>query len=68
MAGLKGKLKGLFERVIKNNGLHYTDLSQADQSRMQELIKRGLIDEKRTREGRMYIRRHASVTELRGGI
>jgi hypothetical protein len=68
MVGLKGKLKRLFERVLKNKGLHFADLSEADFSRMQELIRRGLIDEKRTKEGRLYVRRHASNEKLRGGV
>jgi hypothetical protein len=68
MVGLKGKLRKLFERVLENKGLHFADLDQADRSRMEELIRRGLIDEKRTREGRLYVRRHASNHELKGGV
>lgn len=69
MFGLKGKLRRLYEQVVALNGVHHADLDEPDLGRIQELIHRGLVNEHRTPEGRVYkMARATSRPDLRGGV
>jgi len=64
---LNSKLPSLYER-IRRGDLEFADLDQADQSRLQELIRLGKVQIEEKRGIRVLVARPSSTVNVRGGL
>lgn len=64
---MNSKLTSLYER-IRRGDLEFADLDQADQSRLQELIRLGKVQIEEERGIRVLVARPSSTVNVRGGL
>ena len=64
---MNSKLTSLYER-IRRGDLEFADLDQADQSRLQELIRLGKVQIEEKRGIRVLVARPSSTVNVRGGL
>jgi len=64
---VNSKLTSLYER-IRRGDLEFADLDQADQSRLQELIRLGKVQIEEKRGIRVLVARPSSTVNVRGGL
>lgn len=64
---MNSSMRQLLER-IRDGDLQVADLNGADRSRLEELIRQGLVDVVHRGHTRYLVARHASRPTLKGGL